>query len=37
MSETLPAPLPCVCCGEDVFKNHLCKDCFDAMLEEGQS
>lgn len=32
-----PAPLPCVCCGEDVFKNHLCKDCFDSMLEEVQS
>lgn len=34
---TVPAPLPCICCGEDVFKNHLCKDCFDSMLEEGQS
>lgn len=33
----IPAPLPCICCGEDVYRNHLCRDCYDSMLEEGQS
>lgn len=30
---TVPAPLPCVCCGEDSYKDNLCKDCYDSLME----
>lgn len=25
--------LPCVCCGEPVFQDNLCKSCYDQMKE----
>lgn len=31
--KSILSPLPCVCCGEPVHQDNLCKACYDQMKE----
>lgn len=32
-SESILLSLSCACCGEDVYQDNLCRDCFESLRE----